>query len=70
MSLNANKSRLMAITKDLSIHWEQTKERWQDSKSLEFEKKYMEEIEDSVDSAVTVIDQLEKLINQIRSDCE
>ena len=44
MSLSANKSQLAAITKELSGHWQQTQEYWKDSKSQEFERKYLDEL--------------------------
>jgi hypothetical protein len=70
MSLSAQKSRLVAITKELSLKWDQTKDYWQDAKSLEFEKKYMEELLASVDKAVSVIEQLDRLVTKVRKDCE
>lgn len=70
MSLSANKARLATTTKELSMQWQQTKEHWRDSKCLEFEHKYIEELMTSADGAMEVIDQLEKLINKIKNDCE
>lgn len=70
MSLSANRSQLAAITKELSGHWRQTRESWKDAKSEEFEHKYLEELFDGVDTAVAVMDQLEKLLNKIRTECE
>lgn len=70
MSLRANGSRLVAITRDLSNRWEQCKDYWKDAKSQEFEHKYLEELKAEVDKAVTVIDQLDKIILKIRNDCE
>jgi hypothetical protein len=70
MNLAADKARLMAITKDLFMKWEQAKETWKDSKSLEFERKYMFELMAGVDGAVAVIEQLDKLIAKVRRDCE
>jgi len=66
MSLSANKSRLATISKELSIHWQHTKERWPDLKSQEFERKYVEELLTSVDAALSVIDQMDKLAAKIR----
>lgn len=68
--MNASGSRMSAITKELWLQWEQTKEYWRDAKSQEFEHKYLDELFASVDKAVTVIDQLDKLTTKIRSDCE
>ena len=68
--MNANGTRLSAITKELWRQWEQTKEYWQDNKSQEFERRYLEELVASVDKTVAVIEQVDKLIMKIRKDCE
>ena len=68
--MSANGARLEAITKELRIQWRQTREYWSDAKSAEFEHKYLEELFSSVDRAVSVIDQLDKLITKIKKDCE
>jgi hypothetical protein len=70
MNVGSNGARLSALTKELSQRWQETREEWLDAKSLEFDRKYMEQLISSVDSAVTVIEQLDKLIDKIRSDCE
>ena len=70
MNLNAYGTRLTALTKELSMHWDQTKDVWKDSRSAEFEKKYIEELLASVDKASAVIAQLDKVINRVRHDCE
>jgi hypothetical protein len=68
--MNANASRLSGITKDLWGHWQQTKVYWRDSKAQEFEEKYLAELFASVDKTVGVIEQLDKLLQKIRRDCE
>ena len=68
--MNANGSRLFAVSKELWVQWQRTRDDWQDDKSLEFQKKYLEELMSSVDKTVAVIDQLDKLITRIRKDCE
>ena len=68
--MNANASRLSGITKDLRGQWQQTKAYWRDSKAQEFEEKYLAELFASVDKTVAVIEQLDKLLQKIRSDCE
>jgi hypothetical protein len=70
MSLSANKSRLMALTRELSIQWEDTQHHWRDARSQEFGQKYMERLLLDVEKAVTVCDKLDKLITHVRSDCE
>ena len=68
--MKASGNRLAALTKELRSEWHNTKGYWKDAKSQEFEHRYMEELLASVDRAVTVIEQLDKLITKIRSDCE
>ena len=70
MSLSASKGRLVTVTRELCLKWDQTKEYWKDAKSLEFEQKYVAELEAAVDKAVTIIEQLDKLVTKVRSDCE
>jgi hypothetical protein len=68
--MSASAARLESLTKDLRVHWQQTKEYWSDAKSQEFEHKYLEELFTSVNRAVGVIEQLEKVITKIKKDCE
>ena len=68
--MNSNGSRLAGITKDLWNQWQLTKDSWRDAKSVEFERKYLEELLASVDKAVHVIEQLDKVMNKIKKDCE
>ena len=68
--MSGNGSKLMAITKELSTRWQQTKEYWRDAKSQEFERQYMDELMAGVDRAVTVMEQLDQLISKVRHDCE
>lgn len=70
MSLNASRTRLATVTKELSVQWESTKEHWRDVKAQEFQQKYMEELFGGVEGAMGVIEQLDKLIHKVRSDCE
>ena len=70
MSLGAQKSRLASLTQQLSNQWQETKVHWQDTRAAEFEHKYLDDLFAGVGSALTVIDQLDRLVNKIRSDCE
>jgi len=62
--------RIGALTRDLVNRWQQTKESWRDDKAIEFERQYIEELTTGVDKGMQVIDQLDKLLAKIRSDCE
>ena len=70
MNLSGNKSRLVGLTRELSLQWDETKNFWRDTKSDEFDRKYMVELSAQVDRTVVVLDQLEELLKKMRSDCE
>ena len=68
--MKTSSARLTGLTKELRVQWLDTKSYWKDARSLEFERKYMEELFASVDRAATVIEQLDKLLTKLRTDCE
>jgi formate-dependent phosphoribosylglycinamide formyltransferase (GAR transformylase) len=70
MSLSGSKNRLVAITKELSNRWDETKNYWRDAKSQEFEQRYMIELFANVDKTITVMDKLNELVTKVRNDCE
>lgn len=70
MNLSANAARISALTKELANRWAETKEEWLDAKSQEFDAKYMEQLVSNVNNAAGIIEQLNKLVEKIRSDCE
>jgi hypothetical protein len=70
MSLKANAARLTAVTRELSNRWEETKYFWRDTKSLEFEKRHLEDFFPMVERTVALMEQLDKLLTKIKNDCE
>ena len=68
--MKASGSRLEAITKELHLQWQQTKEHWADAKSLEFEQRFLSDLITTVDRAAPVFDDLEKVLSRVRNDCE
>lgn len=68
--MSASGSRVGALTKELWVQWQRTREEWSDAKSQEFEHKYLQELVAGVDKTMTVIDDLDKLLHKIRRDCE
>jgi hypothetical protein len=70
MSLSGSRSRLSALTMELSGHWQQTKNSWRDAKSLEFERRYLEELFVRVDRAIGVMEKLDEVLAKVKKDCE
>lgn len=70
MNLSASKAKLAKSTKELMLKWQGTNNYWNDRKSAEFEKQYLAALPDSVSAALTIIEEIEKLLNKVRKDCE
>lgn len=70
MSVNAYRSRLVAITRELANQWEQTRGYWRDARSAEFEHRYLQELQARVDKAATILEKLDGLLAKVRNDCE
>ncbi|MEW6161171.1 MAG: hypothetical protein AB1813_27390 [Verrucomicrobiota bacterium] len=68
--MKGSAAKLGALTRELAQQWQHTKEAWQDAKCAEFERQHLQELFLSVDKAMHVIDQIDKLVTRIRSDCE
>jgi hypothetical protein len=70
MSLSSNGHSLAMATKQLSRHWEETKQSWGDSRAQHFEDKYMAQLIAGVERALPVFEDLDKILNRARNDCE
>ena len=70
MRISGDGKILAGATKDLWRKWLETKDSWRDSKSDEFERKFMVELVAVVDRSALGFDRLDKLVNTIREQCE
>jgi hypothetical protein len=70
MSVAGQRTRLMGMTKELALRWEETKNHWRDAKGEEFERRYMQELVARMDKSLGVMSKLDQLLNKIRNDCE
>jgi hypothetical protein len=70
MNLGWSRNSLLALTRELSGKWEQTREQWRDEKALEFESRYMEELLAAVNTAASQMERLERVLAKLKHDCE
>ena len=70
MSTRASASNLSRATQDLVLEWQETKTRWRDVKSREFEERFLEKLADHVSKVRPVMDEIDTLLNKVRKDCE
>lgn len=68
--MTASQNRLLGLTNQLRAEWDQTKQYWSDAKSLEFEKRFLDDLLTGVNQAVANIDALERVLDKIHSDCD
>ena len=70
MSMSGSKARLVGLTKELSLKWEDTRNYWRDAKAQEFERKYLQELFAGVDKTIGVVEKLDELLKRVQKDCE
>ncbi|MDF1812847.1 MAG: hypothetical protein P1V20_11555 [Verrucomicrobiales bacterium] len=70
MSLQHNRARLAGLSKELNRSWQETQDQWRDQKRAEFEIAYMRPLFDSVENAVSAMEDLDKILKKLRQDCE
>lgn len=70
MNVGSTGKTLAALTSDLARKWEGTRVHWNDAKSEEFERRYLDELVTSISRAGLVFEQLEKVLEKVRRDCE
>lgn len=70
MNLSGNKGRLVGLTREILLRWADTKESWRDARSEEFDRRFMAELDASVNRSVLILDKLDELLRKVRNDCE
>ena len=70
MSTKGSAANLIQAMKDLTIEWQQTKAEWRDVKSVDFERKYLENLPTDVARAIEAMEEVDVLLKKVRRDCE
>ena len=70
MNLSGSKALLTDSTRELLAKWEVTKWSWNDRKAREFEETWITGLAETLNHALRVIDELDKLLGKIHADCE
>ena len=69
-SIKGSAGKLGRLTKELSSKWGEAKYFWNDARSAEFEKEYLDELPGQVNTGMKIMEELDKVLNKIRRDCE
>ena len=70
MSTKGSAANLIQAMKDLTVEWQQTKAEWRDVKSVDFERKYLENLPTDVARAIEAMEEVDVLLKKVRRDCE
>jgi hypothetical protein len=70
MNLNGSKSRIVGLSKELSIRWANTRTHWRDARAAEFERRFMSELSPRVNQAVAAVEKLDEIFQRIKKECE
>lgn len=70
MSTQGSAANLAGAYKELAMRWHETRTHWHDVKSVEFDRNYLEKLPNDVGRAAGVIEELGKLLQKVRRDCE
>ena len=70
MSTRASASNLNQCLRELTVSWHATKGYWRDTKSQEFETRYLERLPPQVAVVKNVMEEIDSLLRKVRNDCE
>ncbi len=63
-------SSLAHASKNLSREWRETEGHWRDAKAREFEREYLADIPAQIAKAVEAMEELDRVLRKVRSECE
>ena len=70
MNVSANGKVILGATRELARKWEQTRVHWKDAKAAEFERIYLAELFSDVERAMPILEEIDRLIWNVRNQCE
>ena len=69
MSMGVSRARLKAAMKELRVHWDLVKTKWDDPVSADFEKKFLGTLDPRIRAAASAMEKMEGILTQVRRDC-
>ncbi|MCL4210171.1 MAG: hypothetical protein HRU76_01650 [Phycisphaeraceae bacterium] len=69
MSVSVGRTKLKNALQDLLVKWEETRGVWNDVRSQQFARQYLEPLDPAVRAAVAAMDRLASQIAQAERDC-
>jgi hypothetical protein len=70
MSVHESRGNLAKAVKELTLRWAEARQNWDDAQAVDFEDKFIRELEANIRSAGSAMDQMAVVLTQARRDCE
>lgn len=70
MNISSNGKVVLSATRELARKWDDTRSHWKDAKSAEFERDYLVSLFADVERAMPILEELDRLVANVRSQCE
>jgi hypothetical protein len=70
MSAKASSSVLAQSSRDLAARWQETSTFWRDAKAAQFQRDYLDALPALVGKTREALDELDRVLRKIRSECE
>ena len=68
--MTGSQNRLVLLTRELLSAWGETSQEWRDEKAIEFERRFLNDLQSSVNATLTHIESLERVLKKIHTDCD
>lgn len=69
MSLEGARMRAQGALKELKIKWAEAEASWNDGTAQAFEKRYVEQLEQAVRSALPAMEAMAAVLERVRREC-
>ncbi len=69
MSMGVSRARLKASMKELLVHWELVKAKWDDPVSREFEARHLKNLGPAIQATANAMEKMEAILVRARRDC-
>lgn len=70
MGLSEGRGQLGKLIKDLQQRWHEARMNWDDEQARRFEERFITPMEQDLRIAMSAMDEMGALLNQVRNDCQ
>jgi hypothetical protein len=68
--LTTGTAKITSAYKTMRVHWDATKDDWQDANQRRFEERFLDPLEPQLNSALEAISRLAEILSRAERECE